>query len=173
MIAFIFIAVILSIINVLLSLFLYYTSIKEREYKEFIRRCNSFKKKLIVMTTALQSYQTRVEEHQVWLFHWLGLSKNKRIVRIILRFPFPFPPVICGHGGCNAIQLKDLPTALGKLKTYHRPHGFNIARENLLFVWVPAQFRSSARATQSRKSAFNRCTLPEWTCLHVFLSIIR
>ena len=63
MIAFIFIAVILSIINVHLSLLLYYRSIKGREYKELIRRCNSFKKELIVMTTVLQSYQTRAEEH--------------------------------------------------------------------------------------------------------------
>lgn len=63
MIALIFIAVILSIINVHLSLLLYYRSIKGREYKELIRRCNSFKKELIIMTTVLQSYQTKSEEH--------------------------------------------------------------------------------------------------------------
>ena len=129
MIAFIFIAVILSIINVLLSLFLYYTSIKEREYKELIRRCNSFKKELIVMTTVLQSYQTRAEEHSVWLFHWLGLSKDKRIVRIILRFPFPFPPVICGHGGFNAINLVDLSHCFWKTKN----------------IWWTAWFQHSTR----------------------------
>ena len=62
MIAFLFISVFLSSINIILSLTMNYVSKKRREYKEQLRRYSSFEEELSLMTVVLQLYKERIKK---------------------------------------------------------------------------------------------------------------
>ena len=62
MIAFLFISVFLSSINIILSLTMNYVSKKGREYKEQLRRYSSFEEELSLMTVVLQLYKERIKK---------------------------------------------------------------------------------------------------------------
>ena len=64
MTAFIIVAVILSAINLGSSLFLYFRNINAREYKELLRRYNSYKEELSIMTTVLHSFLERCKSSE-------------------------------------------------------------------------------------------------------------
>lgn len=62
MIAFLFISVFLSSINIILSLTMNYVNKKGREYKEQLRRYSSFEEELSLMTVVLQLYKERIKK---------------------------------------------------------------------------------------------------------------
>ena len=62
MIAFLFISVFLSSINIILSLTMNYVSKQWREYKEQLRRYSSFEEELSLMTVVLQLYKERIKK---------------------------------------------------------------------------------------------------------------
>ena len=62
MIAFLFISVFLSSINIILSLTMNYVSKKGREYKEQLRRYSSFEEELSLMIVVLQLYKERIKK---------------------------------------------------------------------------------------------------------------
>ena len=62
MIAFLFISVFLSSINIILSLTMNYVSKKGMEYKEQLRRYSSFEEELSLMTVVLQLYKERIKK---------------------------------------------------------------------------------------------------------------